>query len=88
MKNIPEMISTKDIAYIKDMFNWNYILFKKYDNIKDMFNWNYILFKKYDNYLENIEDEEICKLTNELSNLHFNNCNELLNLLEGSDNCE
>ncbi len=71
MKNIPEMISTKDIAYIKDMFNWNYILFKKYDN-----------------YLENIEDEEICKLTNELSNLHFNNCNELLNLLEGSDNCE
>ncbi len=71
MKNIPEMISTKDIAYIKDMFNWNYILFKKYDD-----------------YLENIEDEEICKLTNELSNLHFNNCNELLNLLEGSDNCE
>lgn len=71
MKNIPEMISTKDIAYIKDMFNWNYILFKKYDN-----------------YLENIEDEEICKLTNDLSNLHFNNCNELLNLLEGSDNCE
>ena len=71
MKNIPEMISTKDIAYIKDMFNWNYILFKKYDN-----------------YLENIEDEEIYKLTNDLSNLHFNNSNELLNLLEGCDNCE
>ena len=71
MKNIPEMISTKDIAYIKDMFNWNYILFKKYDD-----------------YLENIEDEEIYKLTDDLSNLHFNNCNELLNLLEGSDNCE
>ena len=71
MKNIPEMISTKDIAYIKDMFNWNYILFKKYDN-----------------YLENIEDEEIYKLTNDLSNLHFNKCNELLNLLEGCDNCE
>ncbi len=31
MKNVPEMISTKDSAYIKDMFNWNFIAFKKLD---------------------------------------------------------
>lgn len=32
MKNVPEMISTKDIAYIKDMFNWNIVAMKKFDN--------------------------------------------------------
>ncbi len=32
MKDIPEMISTKDSAYIKDMFNWNYVAYKKFDN--------------------------------------------------------
>ena len=29
MKQIPEMISTKDLSYLEDMFNWNYTLYKK-----------------------------------------------------------
>ncbi len=32
MKNVPEMISTKDIAYIKDMFNWNFVAMKKFED--------------------------------------------------------
>lgn len=31
MKKIPKMISTKDLAYITDMFNWNMIVFNKID---------------------------------------------------------
>ena len=29
MEKVPKMISTKDISYITDMFNWNYIMLKK-----------------------------------------------------------
>lgn len=29
MKQVPEMISTKDLSYLEDMFNWNYTLYKK-----------------------------------------------------------
>ena len=35
MKNVPEMISTKDSAYIKDMFNWNFVAMKKFDNYSE-----------------------------------------------------
>lgn len=31
MKKVPKMISTKDAAYIKDIFNWNIIANKKID---------------------------------------------------------
>ena len=31
MKKVPNMISTKDLAYIEDMFNWNMILVHKLD---------------------------------------------------------
>lgn len=29
MEKVPKMISTKDLSYIKDMFNWNYLTYKK-----------------------------------------------------------
>ena len=29
MKEIPNMISTKDLSYIEDMFNWNFTICKK-----------------------------------------------------------
>lgn len=32
MKNVPTMISTKDSAYIKDMFNWNLVAMKKFSD--------------------------------------------------------
>ena len=28
MNNVPNMISTKDASYLKDMFNWNIIALK------------------------------------------------------------
>ena len=68
MKNVPEMISTKDCAYIKDMFNWNFVAFKKFDH-----------------YLECIEVEEITKLVNEISDMHFQNCSSLIELLESGE---
>ena len=69
MKNVQEMISTKDSAYIKDMFNWNFVAMKKFDN-----------------YIENVEDEEIVKKLNNLADMHFQNCNTLIKLLEGEIN--
>ncbi len=35
MKNVPTMISTKDSAYISDMFNWNYVAYKKFNDYLD-----------------------------------------------------
>lgn len=29
MDTIPQIISTKDLAYLSDMFNWNYNAFKQ-----------------------------------------------------------
>ena len=29
MKKVPSMISTKDLSYIEDMFNWHFVLCKK-----------------------------------------------------------
>ena len=31
MKKVPKMLSTKDVAYIKDIFNWNIIASQKID---------------------------------------------------------
>lgn len=31
MKNLPKIISTKDAAYLADMFNWNIVTAKKFD---------------------------------------------------------
>lgn len=64
----------------------NMITSKDNSYIKDIFNWNYILFKKYNDYINNIENQQILKITNELINLHFNNCNLLISLLEGDTN--
>ena len=39
MKSVPNIISTKDLSYLEDMLNWNFILIKKinnyFNNIKD-----------------------------------------------------
>ena len=32
MKSVPNIISTKDLSYLEDMLNWNYILIKKINN--------------------------------------------------------
>lgn len=32
MKSVPNIISTKDLSYLEDMLNWNFILIKKVNN--------------------------------------------------------
>ena len=32
MKNVPNIISTKDLSYLEDMLNWNFVLIKKLNN--------------------------------------------------------
>lgn len=32
MKSVPNIISTKDLSYLEDMLNWNFILVKKINN--------------------------------------------------------
>jgi len=29
MKQVPDIISTKDLAYLEDMFNWHFLISKK-----------------------------------------------------------
>ena len=36
MKSVPNIISTKDLSYLEDMLNWNFILIKKINNYIDM----------------------------------------------------
>lgn len=36
MNEVPNIISTKDLSYIKDMLKWNLILCKKARNYKQM----------------------------------------------------
>ncbi len=36
MKDLPQMISTKDAAYLNDMFNWNIVTAKKFDHYLDL----------------------------------------------------
>ena len=35
MKSVPNIISTKDLSYLEDMLNWNFILIKKLNNYID-----------------------------------------------------
>ena len=32
MNSVPNIISTKDLTYIEDMLNWNFVLIKKINN--------------------------------------------------------
>ena len=36
MKSVPNVISTKDLSYLEDMLNWNFILIKKINNYIDI----------------------------------------------------
>lgn len=71
MKKVPKMVSTKDLSYICDIFNWNYTTAQKLEF-----------------YLENMDDEEICKEFSKLDKMHLKNCESLLKVLESCDNNE
>ncbi|MBQ3142306.1 MAG: hypothetical protein IJB82_02240 [Bacilli bacterium] len=36
MNEVPNIISTKDLMYIEDMLNWNFVLIKKVKTLKSM----------------------------------------------------
>lgn len=65
MKNVPNIISTKDLSYLEDMLNWNFVLIKKInhylDEVKDedvikMFDKvNNELLKNYNDILNTLE---------------------------------
>lgn len=60
MKNVPEMITEKDLLYLEDMFNWNIIIRNKinyYLNLvdnKEVINMLNNLLEMHHNYLEDI----------------------------------
>ena len=65
MKSVPNIISTKDLSYIEDMLNWNFILIKKINNYINDVNDNSVkriliktknsLLNDYKTILENIK---------------------------------
>ena len=57
MNKVPEMISTKDIAYIADIFEWNFIVCKKAHEFSKM-----VCDKEIKNELEKVSSlhKDIC----------------------------
>lgn len=65
MKNVPNIISTKDLSYLEDMLNWNFILIKKINHyleeVKDEDVYNKFsesrdeLLKNYNDILNTLE---------------------------------
>ncbi|MDD2469705.1 MAG: spore coat protein [Bacilli bacterium] len=65
MNTVPEMISTKDLDYIKDMLNWNFIAAKKANH--------------YLEYIEDQEVAAIISQINEMHIQHYNILLDILN---------
>lgn len=65
MKSVPNIISTKDLSYLEDMLNWNFVLIKKInhyleeikdkDVIKSFEKAKKELLKDYNNILTTLE---------------------------------
>ena len=64
MNKVPDMISTKDLLYISDAFEWNLTAHKKASH-----------------YAEVVNDKEIKKELESVSNMHKKICEDLLKLL-------
>ncbi len=58
MNTVPNLISTKDLAYITDMFNWNYTIAKKAKSYTEIINDDEILSEVEKTY--NLH-KEICE---------------------------
>jgi len=69
MKSVPNIISTKDLSYLEDMLNWNFILIKKLNNYTNIVNDNNVkkilsktsnsLLNDYKTILNYINKEEL-----------------------------
>ena len=64
MKTVPNIISTKDLSYLEDMLNWNFIVLKKINHYineskdEDIIN----MFDKCYNELLNNYNDILCVL--------------------------
>ncbi len=58
MEKVPVMISTKDLSYLEDMFQWNFIVCKKAKNFSE-----YVLDEEIKKELEKVfkMHESICR---------------------------
>ncbi len=58
MKEIPKMISTKDLSYLEDMFNWHFTIAKKANTYSTM-----VEDETIANYMKDVasEHENICR---------------------------
>lgn len=66
MNEVPTMISTKDLAYIEDMLNWNFITIKK--------------INCYINKVSDNDVKELLISVSEKYKTHYNNLLSCLNL--------
>lgn len=57
MKEVPNIISTKDLSYIKDMLSWNLVMAKK--------------SKEYLKLVGDKDVKELLKKVNEVHNSHY-----------------
>ena len=64
-EKVPTIISTKDLDYLEDMFNWNYLAYKKMINSIDMIN--------------NLEIEEMIEKANDTFKENLNIILDILN---------
>ena len=58
-EQVPDIISNKDLDYLVDMFNWNYLAYKKIVNYIDMVNnleIEEIMEKAGNNFNENMQE--------------------------------
>ena len=65
MKSVPNIISTKDLSYLEDMLNWNFVLIKKINHYLDIIKDDDVykivskvkedLLKDYNNILNTLE---------------------------------
>lgn len=65
MEKVPTMISTKDLAYLSDIFEWNFTACKKACH-----------------FSKEVKDEELKDKLMQVSNMHKEICEKIVNILE------
>lgn len=65
MDKVPNIISTKDLSYIKDILNWEFILIKKINH--------------YDEFICDKEIKKLINKCNNKHKEHYNKLLEILN---------
>ncbi len=69
MKEENKIFTSKDLAYLSDIFNWNLIANQKIDF-----------------FLKNTTDEQVIELFTNISNMHNEFCEKIINILKKWEN--